>query len=510
MKRILFTAAFALALLAPAASAHAIFGLGGCAAAGTGGAAASAAASATHVKVDDPDVSANQAAQTAKECVLDGLTSVLAEALISSITDNIVSWINSGFEGGPAYVTDLNGFLGDVANNVSVDFIQGSELGFLCSPIEIPVRLALIEGYETERSFSNHISCSLGDVTNNIDGFLGGDFSQGGWEAWFKLHLEPQNNPYGALSIAENERVSRIVQKQGVELKLLDFGSGFFSKGECHFRGLTNYSVDEEGRGNTVVTPATNTQQGCTDQGGEWVIVTPGSQVNELLAKWLGISADKLAVADEIDEIINALLAQLSQQIFTSLSGLRGLSSDTSTSAFDGRSYVRNLSQGADSATLEVARNALVQDMNVAIDFEETYRGILDQVIIAYSAAQNDFEQVFQQCTTTGNTTVAGTASSTLALGITPLLTDYENQKTASIETVAQLVTIRGQAQTANDAASLNAAGDAYQALIDAGVIHVSADILFLAQERDAQQGSLSTFASEAATNFAACGGQTP
>lgn len=507
MKRTLIIAVLTFSLFAPALPAHAIFGFGGCGAASAGGAGASGFSRATEVKVADDVSRAAETAQTSKECVLDGLAFALSEALISSITSNIVTWINSGFEGGPAYVTNLESFLGDIATNVSVDFIQGSRLGFLCSPFELPVRQILASNFQGQRNFSNQISCSLADVTNNVGGFLEGDFSQGGWQAWFRLHLEPQNNPFGALALSQAELNSNIARNQNIEQKKLDYGDGFFSKGECELRNNTGHSVDPEtGRATFTTTPSLNTPTGCASAGGVWRIVTPGSQINSVFAQWLGVPADKLAAADEIDEVLNALLAQLSQQIFTSIDGLQGLSSNTSSSAFDGQSYLRNLTDSTDAESLSRARNVLVTDINAAINFEEAYQNILDVVIIGYNSAQNDYENLYQVCSAAGNTTFANTASSTLATTVTPTLSDYESQKITSIETISQLIAIRGQAQTALTVDTLNAAADAYQALIDSGVIHVDSDILLLVQESDAQQGRLTTFASEIALGLAACG----
>ncbi len=70
--------------------------------------------------VSDAPTEASTGALQTKECVLDGLVVSIREALIAALTQSIINWINNGFEGGPAFVTNLNGFLGTVADQTSL------------------------------------------------------------------------------------------------------------------------------------------------------------------------------------------------------------------------------------------------------------------------------------------------------------------------------------------------------------------------------------------------------
>lgn len=509
MKKIIAISVLFVGLLgAPAGEAHALGGLLGCGA-GAGG-ALSVANTAASVPVSNIPIETATIAESTKECILDGLVPALREALIATITDNIVSWINSGFEGGPAYVTDLNGFLTQVAHNTALDFIENDPTwGFVCSPFAFDVRAALAVNYQAR--FRDRISCSLGGVTNNIDGFLAGDFSQGGWPAWFEVSTGFQNNPYGAYLLAQNELNARIASAQGRELQLLNFGSGFFSKGKCSLpsRHVETYELGEVGSETAPPTSTTNTEAGCRQAGGTWEIVTPGSQINEQLGRTLGSGITQLELADEIDEIISALIAQLAQQAFTSLDGLRGLSSGHSSSAIGGGSYLHALVNQSQDGSIVAAKEVITEDINGAIELETTYQQVLDDIIVGYESAQEGFESLYQCSTTANLESLANTASTTIQSGIAPVLADYKNQREASVTTVSQLLAVRGQVELSNSVDTINAAGDAYDAIIGSGVIHTRSDIVALINERDAQNTTFATYDQQISLGFTQCGSGT-
>ncbi len=235
----------------------------------------------------------------AKESVLDGILTAAMKIMIQSVTNSIVSWINSGFQGSPAFVTDPAGFLTDVADQVAGNFIAGTELGFMCEPFALDVRFALNLNYSS--TFKNQIFCRLSDVIGNAENFAkftAGDFSQGGWGSWFEITQNPQNNPLGAYIIAQEELTLRTARGQSIELKKLDWGKGFLSYRECIRR-------DRNGE--------------CAEYG---PIQTPGSVVESQLNNALFSGQRQLELADEINEIVGALIGQLAQTVLT-----QGLSS---------------------------------------------------------------------------------------------------------------------------------------------------------------------------------------
>ena len=79
---------------------------------------------------------------------IDGFFHLAAKVFLRAMVRSIIQWINSGFQGAPAFVTDLRGFLVDVADEIAGEFIyQSDALRFLCSPFQLDVRIALAGTY---------------------------------------------------------------------------------------------------------------------------------------------------------------------------------------------------------------------------------------------------------------------------------------------------------------------------------------------------------------------------
>src|SRR3989344_3615813 len=241
-----------------------------------------------------------------KERTLDSIWMLMAKTTIRQITTSTVNWINNGFQGGPAYVTDVRGFLLDLVDAQTANFIEGTALELLCSPWRMDIKIALSL---PSAGFREDVRCTLSDIVANIDDFINGDFSQGGWAGW--IELTTQNNPYRDYLRSASELNARIEQAQGEEMKLLDWGNGFLSYKKC-----------EEG-------PRPTTQGGGPGAPVNCKIVTPGSVIESQLANVLGSGVRQLELADEFNEIVNALMSQLIVRVFNSANnGLRGLNEE--------------------------------------------------------------------------------------------------------------------------------------------------------------------------------------
>ena len=182
--------------------------------------------------VIDPAHIAVTQAESTRKTILEGLdlaARIATQVIIQKIVASTVAWANSGFEGNPAYAIDPKQYFADIANGIAGEFIAGSDLGFLCSPFQTQIRLALLKSYSgQERQFQ----CTLTQVVGNIDAFYG-DFSQGGWDGWFSMTQNSSNNPYGSYLNAQVELDSRIAKAVGLQEKQLDWNQGLLSWSEC-------------------------------------------------------------------------------------------------------------------------------------------------------------------------------------------------------------------------------------------------------------------------------------
>jgi|GEM_PF-5002758 len=230
-----------------------------------------------------------------KETILDGIVYALINTIISYISDSLVNWINSGFNGSPGFVQDPARFFTDIVDSELGNFIASTDFGFLCNGFNIDIRAALNLNFATG-NFKRRNNCTLTQVVNNVqNGFQ--DLSTNGWDGWLSMTAVPQNNIYGAYIVAETEAAVRIGNKTFIDSKILDWGRGFLS------------------------------------QGVNGVIKTPGAVIENQINNALGSGQRRVEVADEISEILGALMNQLMS------TALRGLSNAAagSQSAISGR-----------------------------------------------------------------------------------------------------------------------------------------------------------------------------
>lgn len=263
-----------------------------------------------------------------KENILDGIGWAIAKQMVSNITRSLINWINSGFEGSPSFITDLNSFLLDALDTAAGEYIRslGGIGEFICSPFRLDIQAVLSASYAQARSGMpggpTAPACRLTDIANNIQGFFAG-MSQGGWGEWLQVTSNPENTPYGAYMEAQARLNIKLVNEAGQEIEVANWGNGFLSKKICE--AIEGSSGSEQ----------------C-------VISTPGNVIAEQLNFTLTGGQRSLIEADEINELIGALLNQLMLQAMEGINGLLGLSegtgyTDYSLNGSSTRSYVDDM-----------------------------------------------------------------------------------------------------------------------------------------------------------------------
>jgi len=259
-----------------------------------------------------------------KEALLDCAAWVINNVIITEITQSTIEWINSGFEGNPGFVENYQSNNQRVFDGAAAAFIHSQELDFICEPFRLNIRLALIDSVGgLGNDFYTRNQCTISRFTDNIQGFLDGDFYNGGWGAWFELTTRPQNNPYGAYLIAQGELARRITADLEEENKKLDWGRGFFpsqTTQECRAYDKDNnllgtYNPDD---------PSTKPPGAFSFECDAAQIKTPGSVVEDQLNSVVKLGNERLTVADEFNEVLATLLTYLFTEILAGDGGLRG------------------------------------------------------------------------------------------------------------------------------------------------------------------------------------------
>lgn len=367
-----------------------------------------------------------------KEAVLDCIAWALAKLIWQAVAASVIDWINSGFNGRPAFVQDLGRFLTGVADQTIGNIIQGSDLAFLCSPFQLQVRIALASAYSRKAP-----SCTLTQVIGNVQNFLN-NFTQGGWPAWLEMTTIPQNNPFGGYLLGAAKIDIAINNKVLLAGKELDFGNGFLSQKK---------------------TVGCDTAQGCRD-----IIVTPGQLIAGQAQETIGGGQTQLLLADELDEIVSAVVSQLLSVALGSFFGLsqptgyqddyyrsnvftddlRGASS-TPTGGIDGSSDVINL-------------------IDQGIQDEQTFQNLNSQAISIIESAQRNVDTLVacwnnkaSATSTTGAADPGDRAQAHIEAGTASLTNTALNQKkqpyiNAITRSIANVSTLEGLIQDAIEA----------------------------------------------------------
>ncbi len=313
-----------------------------------------------------------------KELTFDGIAFALINIVLKEMIRSTTRWVNSGFQGSPAFVTDLGGFLTNIADKVAGNFIYGAGLGFLCSPFKLNVQLALDIQYQKTRGYQ--AQCRLSQVVSNMENFFNGNFFAGGWDGWYEMALTTGGNPYSAKIEAEAALYASISNAQGQEIKLLDFGKGFMSKKVCNSKP-----------GESAMAQA---GAGCK-------IVTPGSVIEDQLNLSLGSPTRRLEVADEVNELVGALFSQLAQQVLGGIGGLLGLTDSSSGGGdyFDRMSAEREVLGQKDSTN---------KPLESALQSEVKYYNLQKQMLALITDARAYKDRVYRDddsCRASGNLT---------------------------------------------------------------------------------------------------------
>jgi len=313
---------------------------------------------------------------------LDSFAWFAAKVMIRQLTTDVVNWINSGFDGNPAFVTNPAGFFTNIVDEqIGLMIEQSSDLNFLCSPFSIDIRLALAFKY---RPFQKKITCTLSDVIRNsqnavtgasINGFTAGDFQQGGWPAFISMTTEPQNNVYGAYMEAENELSIRIGNKQLLKRDELGAGRGFLSWEKCtdvadDFVGPSAGERERDITGNsyneTVANANKTGRRNCEVQ-------TPGSVIESQLETSLGTGIRQLELADSFNEITNALVAQLINQVLQ-----KGLGAVSGGGARDPESYINQIENDRteQNQQLQSIKERVIPEIDRLLQTENAYKSL--------------------------------------------------------------------------------------------------------------------------------------
>jgi hypothetical protein len=327
-----------------------------------------------------------------KTFTLDAIATAIAKQILQQLTLSVVNWINSGFNGSPAFVTNPAQYFQNIGDEIAGNFLEADgDLRFLCSPFSLDVRVALAVKMEGQiaQKYTCTLSSAIKNATNaaqnaSITGFIQGDFSQGGFPALLTLTTDPQNNAGGAFLQAEDDLTKQINSQVGQKTNELNQGSGFLSWQDC------TYTFDDSGNGSNIVDisasdynaatqngtqPVAGTKKTCTTQ-------TPGSVISATLNKHLAVPTDELELANDVNSIVNALFSQLVLQVLKL--GLGAVGANTGNTA--GAAYLQQLAASSNQQNQTVIANT-AQAISPYLSTAEQVQSNTDAGVLAAKAA---------------------------------------------------------------------------------------------------------------------------
>ena len=407
-----------------------------------------------------------KSSDTFRDNFLNCITRSLARAAIQQITASVVNWINSGFNGQPSFVKNYKQFFNNVADVAAGEMIRGSSLSFLCSPFQLKIRIALAQSYARR----NAQSCTLTGVIKNIDKFMTGTFSQGGWSGMLQFTSIPTNNPFGAFAYAQASLQTAQSSALGIKQQDYIIGKGFLSstKEVCE-------RVAPDG-----------TKTGC-----KTITVTPGSTIADALNKSLGAGQDQLGLAKNFDEIVNALLTQLMVKTLQN-----GLSSVSGTQGYAADYYTPEQQQAQKDA------EAMLADMQGKVVIAQQYGSVMQGGIGDIQNTQNKLNTL-ANCWETASSSASHTDAQRAAARVNAdnalaALHSYDakvnlynaniTRANAGIAKLQELQTLVLGVTSPADVAAVKAA---YGSALASGVIATSADVTTAQQDRAALQSEL-------------------
>lgn len=276
-------------------------------------------------------------------------TEILKDQLIHRLVQQTIRWVQGG--GKPQFVTNWQQFLSDSASAGAGQAL--SEIyPRICQPFQVPIQIAFQS--QSANIYDNQVTCTLGNVVNNLKEFYN-NFKYGSWIAYGQV-LNPQNNLWGSLIIANDIIIQKGSEKKESEKTDAQASKGFLSMKKCVKE--KKWSVEKEIGMVMPQLPDTKIRCGPVDEPGlsiaanaclvtkceQYENTTPGGLAADITSQAIGNSPiSRIVNAQDIAALVSALVnSGLNKLILAGQKGLTSLFTGGSGSGGGGTSPNQN------------------------------------------------------------------------------------------------------------------------------------------------------------------------
>lgn len=275
------------------------------------------------VPVVDDDAITDARKRDCEDFVAKVALGLLKKNILDVMVDQLINWIQYGDNYEPRFITDFGGFIDDAANVAVGDLVQEVGLGAVCKPIKLSLQFALLP----QRTFSQRSSCTLDDIVGNVEDFYN---NVAGFNfVAYNAVLQPNNNYYGAMLMANDERIQRVADAVNEAQNEIVTGGGFLSQKRClewSFRDQNGSIVTTQGATGDNKAPATPAGASGAWRCTEETIVTPGQTIGDTAASLVGVDFQFIINAEDLSAYVAALGdAVLNRLISDTAKGLAGM-----------------------------------------------------------------------------------------------------------------------------------------------------------------------------------------
>ncbi len=271
-------------------------------------------------------VGAEQEKQMTTTQCLDGIAITLAKDQLASMTRATMNWINTGFNGNPMYIRNINSFMNNITDKILVNEIStfknpNGTYNTVDYPYARGISKDLVSAHSSKaagvaglnQNLTSYLEPgkTIGDFANN--------FSVGGWTGWLALTQRDANNPLG-YSVRVINDINQEQEKKVAQIKQeLTESGGILPQKICKV-----WAVNAVNGLKKVEKAQESNKRKCT----KWEVVTPGSIIRDKISTEINSPERQAELVKTINGALSVLFSSLLKKF--RLGGLASLGPDNS------------------------------------------------------------------------------------------------------------------------------------------------------------------------------------